>query len=414
MKKIFALILALTFIFTTALAHPFNDVTSHWAEAEISAAYEKGIVEGDGTGAFRPDDNISRAEFLKIVTALLASNFDITVPDAANLTHWADKYYAFSTATYLYPIKELSYDGVSPAVMNKESYDLPVRRWEMAYILNNAFTNVYAVNGGKASGIGDIEKINSSYDEIIVSSIESIVAFGISKGDEYGNFNAGNYGTRAEAIALINRSAGIMKEIQDYYEALETSQAEQEKKQEEEIKSKIKTYETIPAGHPVVEFKMANGQSFEITLYPEYAPQTCANFIALVNAKFYNGLTFHRVVDGFMAQGGDPIGDGTGGAENTIVGEFAANGFNQNILKHEKGVVSMARSQLYDSASSQFFICYEDCTFLDGQYAAFGKVTKGMNAVEAFLKTKRTTNVMGELATPVTPIKIVSATVKKK
>jgi len=414
MKKSIALILALTFIFTTAFAHPFNDVASHWAEAEISAAYEKGIVEGDGTGTFRPDDNISRAEFLKIVTALLASNFDLTVPDVTNSTHWADKYYAFATASYLYPYPELSYDGISPAVMTKESYDLPIKRWEMAYILNNAFINVYAVDGGEATGINDIEKINSSYDEIISSSIESIVAFGISKGDEYGNFNAGDYGTRAEAIALINRSAGIMKEIQDYYEALETSQAEQMKQQEEAIKAKIKTYDTIPTGHPVVEFKMANGQSFEITLYPEYAPQTCANFLALVNAKFYNGLTFHRVVDGFMAQGGDPNGDGTGGAENTIVGEFSANGFEQNTLKHEKGVVSMARSSFADSASSQFFICYEDCTYLDGQYASFGKVTKGMNAVEAFLKTERTANVMGELATPVTPIKIVSATVKKK
>ena len=159
---------------------------------------------------------------------------------------------------------------------------------------------------------------------------------------------------------------------------------------------------------------MSDGQKFQVTLYPEYAPQTCANFLALVNAKFYDGLTFHRIIDGFMAQGGDPNGDGTGGAENTIVGEFASNGFEKNTLKHEKGTVSMARSSFADSASSQFFICYADASYLDGEYAAFGKVTKGMDTVDSFLKTERTANAIGELATPVTPIKIVSATVIKK
>ena len=414
MKRFITLILALTIICTTAFAHPFNDVASHWAESEISAAFDKGIVEGDGTGSFRPDDNISRAEFLKIVTVLIASNFDLTVPDIENSRHWADKYYAFATQSYLYPNPELSYDGVSPAYMNLDNYDLPIKRWEMAYILDSVFANVYMAFGGETPTINDYTSIKATYDSSIATAIQSLVGFEIVKGDEKGNFNAGNTGTRAESIALLNRSSIVMKEIQEYYEALEKEQAEQIKQQEEALKSLVKTYDKIPTGHPVVEFKMSDGQKFQVTLYPEYAPQTCANFLALVNAKFYDGLTFHRIIDGFMAQGGDPKGNGTGGAENTIVGEFASNGFTKNTLKHEKGTVTMARSVYPDSASSQFFICYADASYLDGEYAAFGKVTKGMDAVDSFLKAERTANANGELATPVTPIKIVSATVIKK
>ena len=126
----------------------------------------------------------------------------------------------------------------------------------------------------------------------------------------------------------------------------------------------------------------ADGSSFVITLYPDEAPITCENFEKLVKDGFYDGLKFHRVVDGFMAQGGDPSGDGTGGSSETIKGEFSQNGVENN-LSHTRGVVSMARSNDPDSASSQFFICYsDDDTFLDGQYAAFGKVTSGMDIVD--------------------------------
>lgn len=152
----------------------------------------------------------------------------------------------------------------------------------------------------------------------------------------------------------------------------------------------------------------AGENSFVITLRPDAAPITCENFESLVNEGFYDGLTFHRVVDGFMAQGGDPNGDGTGGSPKTIKGEFAQNGVENN-LSHQKGVVSMARSQMPDSASSQFFICYDDCSFLDGQYAAFGEVTEGMDVVDSFLKVERTANSMGEIAVPVTPITIAKA-----
>ena len=152
-----------------------------------------------------------------------------------------------------------------------------------------------------------------------------------------------------------------------------------------------------------IKVTMENGGEFIIELCPEQAPITCENFLKLAKSGFYNGLTFHRVIDGFMAQGGDPEGTGCGGSDENIKGEFAMNGV-MNTLSHTRGVVSMARSQNPNSASSQFFICYGDCTFLDGQYAAFGKVTEGMEVVDDFLKIDRRMSFGGERSVPVEPI----------
>ncbi len=163
--------------------------------------------------------------------------------------------------------------------------------------------------------------------------------------------------------------------------------------------------------HPQIKFTMENGGSFVMELYPEYAPQTVDNFVKLVSEGFYNGLTFHRVVEDFMAQGGDPEGTGMGGSSRKIKGEFAINGFEQNVLSHTRGVVSMARSSAFNSASSQFFICYSDATFLDGQYAAFGMVIQGMEVVDSFLEIERTMGNDGALSKPVEPIVIEKAEV---
>ena len=132
----------------------------------------------------------------------------------------------------------------------------------------------------------------------------------------------------------------------------------------------------------MVRIEMENGGIIEMELYPEVAPITVKNFEKLVSEGFYDGIIFHRVISGFMIQGGDPLGMGYGGADEKIKGEFLANGV-PNKLSHTRGVVSMARSQNPNSASSQFFICHADATFLDGNYAAFGKVTKGMEVVDA-------------------------------
>ena len=131
-----------------------------------------------------------------------------------------------------------------------------------------------------------------------------------------------------------------------------------------------------------VKVEMDDGAVFVMELYPNYAPETVRNFADLVDEGFYNGLTFHRIIAGFVAQGGDPDGNGTGGSGVNIPGEFKNNGFPQNTLSHTKSVVSMARSRDMDSASSQFFICLDDATYLDGDYAAFGQVIYGMDEVD--------------------------------
>ena len=133
--------------------------------------------------------------------------------------------------------------------------------------------------------------------------------------------------------------------------------------------------------NPVITFTMENGDVMKAELYPEIAPNTVNNFISLVKKGFYDGLIFHRIIEGFMIQGGDPEGSGMGGPGYSIKGEFNINGF-KNDLKHTKGVLSMARAQHPDSAGSQFFIMHENAPHLDGQYAAFGKVVEGMDVVD--------------------------------
>ncbi|MCI9078744.1 MAG: peptidylprolyl isomerase [Lachnospiraceae bacterium] len=137
--------------------------------------------------------------------------------------------------------------------------------------------------------------------------------------------------------------------------------------------------------NPVVTFETTAGV-IKAELYPDIAPNTVNNFISLINKGFYDGLVFHRVIKGFMIQGGDPDGNGTGGPGYSIKGEFLMNGFNNN-LKHTEGVLSMARSGMPDSAGSQFFIMHKTAQHLDGSYAAFGKVTEGMEVVNAIAET---------------------------
>ena len=139
--------------------------------------------------------------------------------------------------------------------------------------------------------------------------------------------------------------------------------------------------------NPIVTFEMENGKVFKAELYPEVAPNTVNNFLSLVRKGFYDGVIFHRVIAGFMIQGGDPKGIGVGGPGYCIKGEFAANGV-KNDLKHTRGVLSMARTQVPDSAGSQFFVMHADADYLDGQYAAFGKVIKGMDVVDEIASTR--------------------------
>ena len=155
----------------------------------------------------------------------------------------------------------------------------------------------------------------------------------------------------------------------------------------------------------MVKIEMENGGVITLELYPDKAPKTVANFEKLVKEGFYDGLIFHRVISGFMIQGGDPTGTGMGGSEEEIPGEFSANGF-ENPVSHVRGVISMARTNDPNSASSQFFIMHKDGTFLDGQYAAFGKVVDGIEVVDEIAEVE--TNAMDK---PLKEQKIKKATI---
>ena len=159
--------------------------------------------------------------------------------------------------------------------------------------------------------------------------------------------------------------------------------------------------------NPIVKIEMENGGVITAELYPEIAPNTVANFVNLVEKGFYDGLIFHRVIPGFMIQGGDPQGTGMGGPGYSIKGEFARNGFKQNNLRHKRGVLSMARSMMPNSAGSQFFIMHADAPHLDGDYAAFGMVTDGLDVVDRIAATRT-----GMQDRPVEEQKIAKATVE--
>ncbi len=157
-----------------------------------------------------------------------------------------------------------------------------------------------------------------------------------------------------------------------------------------EVKAVEETEVAEMKENPVAVIELESGGEIEIELYPAIAPNTVANFVSLADSGFYEGLIFHRVISGFMIQGGDPTGTGTGGTEYSIAGEFSENGFENN-LSHTRGVISMARASAFDSAGSQFFIMHQDGQFLDGKYAGFGKVVTGMEYVDVIASVERIT-----------------------
>lgn len=169
-----------------------------------------------------------------------------------------------------------------------------------------------------------------------------------------------------------------------------------------EASSKISTDDVANLGNTAV-IDVKDYGKITVELKPDIAPITVGNFKKLVSEHFYDGLTFHRIMEGFMIQGGDPLGNGTGGSNETIVGEFSQNGF-ENTLSHTRGVISMARSNDPNSASSQFFIVHEDSTFLDGQYASFGVVTDGMDVVDKIAKDAKPTDNNGTITASEQPV----------
>lgn len=367
-KKIIASILCFCMLTTVVSAASFTDVTGHWADEEITYAVNNGIVNGYPDGTFKPNNTVTRAEFVKMLVAAIIKNLDMDISEYDDGTHWVAKYYNFAVQNgVVVPQPDIQIDGVPIGTLNTANSGYDIKRWEMAYMLYCVLVNIFAYDEPYYD-YADYDKTQQLYGGDIASLIGTCVSVGLLRGDQNGNINAANNTTRAEAVTVVNRVDRLIKDVMS---------------QQDE---NVKTYDDIPTGTPKVEFTMENGGTFTVELYPEYAPQTVANFVALAESGFYNGLTFHRIIEGFMAQGGDPNGDGTGGADWNIIGEFAENGFTENTLKHERGIISMARSNDLNSASSQFFICYDSASHLDGNYAAFGKVISGMDVIDSFLE----------------------------
>lgn len=187
-----------------------------------------------------------------------------------------------------------------------------------------------------------------------------------------------------------NKTARVLKTQVEYVskeiEATPESELVSEDVAIENAKKDANKYMSIEK-NPVVTMVIKDKGTVKMELYPTIAPESVENFISLINKKFYDGLSYHRVIPGFMAQGGDPEGTGSGGPNYTIVGEFSDNGIKNN-LSHERGILSMARSDASNSASSQFFIVTDDSVFLDGKYAAFGKVLEGMDIVDEIVNSE--------------------------
>ena len=204
-RIISAVLITILLVSCVCYAAPFSDVDGHWAADELEMAYEVGIINGDGDGRFRPDDSISRGEFVKMLAAVIANNFLQPIPeDLAESKHWASKYYVFAKSLIYTPLTEADKVGdIVPGLMSDGDMDKPIERWEMAFMTGEALSNLfYAEN---VASYGDAEKVAANYPAEVAQAIGICVDMGIIRGDEHGNFNPSDGATRAEAAAVMNR-----------------------------------------------------------------------------------------------------------------------------------------------------------------------------------------------------------------
>ncbi len=349
MKKFTAFILVFLMTALPVFAQ-FSDMENYmWANDAVNELARNGIINGLSETEFVPDGNVTYEQLAK----LLATSFKLKVPEVSVGGRWSDGYIDATRKYFMFT--------------NEYDYDTPLQRVEVVsaisklYAEKNGLTAVYTEPFKDAELLETVPEIEPEY-------INAAKATGITMGDTDGNFRPFDNVTRAECAVLFQRLINLKTEVK--------------KMENTKILITMDTDETI-----------------KLELYPEFAPATVENFVNLVKEGFYDGLTFHRVISGFMIQGGDPLGNGMGGSANKIKGEFASNGFAQNTLRHERGVISMARAQDPNSASSQFFIMHEDGFFLDGQYAAFGRVIEGIETVDRIAAEK--TNMMDKPLNPV-------------
>jgi len=386
MKKFIAFLLVCAMLCSmTVFAHPFNDVGGHWAEPQLEIAYQSGMINGDPDGRFRPDDNISRGEYLKMLTAVTAqwletpqSEIDRFADDA----HWAYKFYNYAmyqgwVINYAYDfvdpeyeefVNEIKVGDVIPGNMDAETFDVPIERWEMAYLASRFAHSICGASMAKKAqnGYADYAEVSANYPALVLNHISCSYGAGIMTGDETGRLNASDNGTRAEAAVMVNRYLAL---IDGEYRKIPDTNV---------------TYQQIPEGHPVAVITLSDESKIEIELYPEYAPQTVAHFVDLVKSGFYNEEVDVNGVnkENFPTVGSLCTFSTPKEIEKTVYGEFTKNGYTANVMPFEKGTVVMDYMWNYNDGAANFRILAEDMPEKAGDAAAFGKVISGMDILE--------------------------------
>lgn len=323
----------------------FQDVQSQWFANGVKVSYELGLIKGKDSKNFQPQDKMSLAEAITIAARVHSIYYGGggVIPQKSGQWYQGAVSYAIENGI----IKDGQF----------QDYKAPATRGDLAYVFAHAVDATALPIINKTVSISDVNA-KTTYNLEITTLYKAGVLTGSGSNNE---FRPTADITRAEAATIISRLAGSNK-----------------------VTTPTKTTK-------IVKIEMENGDVIKAELYPKVAPTTVANFISLVEKGFYNGLIFHRVIPGFMIQGGDPLGTGTGGPGYAIPGEFSENGFKNN-LSHERGILSMARSSDPNSAGSQFFITVANASFLDGKYAAFGKVIQGMDVVDKIVAVQTASN----------------------
>lgn len=361
---------------TASAQAQFTDVKpAHYAYEAVHWAKEQDIISGytdkagKPTGRFGPSDVVTEAQFAKMLaTFLKVQDTEGDLPKATAAT-WSDTHYD-ALARYAVPLN---------GYFNQTLRNTAVKRGTVAQTLGY-------IAGGK---------------DTLQQAVDFLIAEGISTGqnpqfegkDTLKYFGTANTLTRAQVVTLLYRMDAQAKTKVGAFAASTVAGLDSLTAKASvgvmNVDASLKTGEIYTVtGNPVALVTMATHAKILIELSPQAAPNTVNNFIALAKSGFYDGVTFHRVIPGFMIQGGDPTGTGAGGPNYSIAGEFAANGF-INQVPHERGVLSMARTNDPNSAGSQFFLMVEDAPHLDGQYAAFGRVLDGMRTVDTIVGVAR-------------------------
>lgn len=387
MKKIVSVTLIIAMLCgLTASAHPFTDLWGHWAEPQLEIAYKSGMINGDPDGRFRPDDNISRAEYLKMLTAVTAQWLETPqweIDRFSDNAHWAYKYYNYAmyqgwVINYSYDfvdpefgdfVADIKVGDVIPGNMSPDDFDIPIERWEMAYLASRFAHSICGASMAKKAqnGYADYAAVSAAYPEIVINHISCSYGAGIMTGDQNGNLNASHNGTRAEAAVMINRYLAL---IDGEYKKVPDTNV---------------TYQQIPQGHPIAVITLSDERMIEVELYPEYAPQTVAHFVDLVNSGFYNEEVDVNGVNktSFPTVGSLCTFSTPKETEKTVFGEFAKNGYTANATPFVKGAVVMDYMWNYNDGSADFRILAEDMPEKAGSAAAFGKVISGIDIIEA-------------------------------